>query len=150
MSGTVAPGSRFGPVDLYLLSLPGRDLDPATISELVHFVDTGLVRLLDLTVLTKSEDGKLTLVKAEELPDGFELDVASLGATGLINHNDIAGLAVAIPAGTSALLVAIELTYQRDLAARTSESRVVVLGDERIPATVVNALADTITPRTKV
>jgi hypothetical protein len=147
VSGTDASGSRFGPVDLYLLGLPEGVLDRAALSALIDLADTGLVRLLDLILVTKAGDGELTLVEVEELPDGFEIDIASLGASGLLGHDDISELATAIPPGTAAVLVAIELVYQRKLAARAADSGAVLLGYERIPAPIVNALIDTITPR---
>lgn len=128
----------------------GGDLDPVALSALVDLADTGLVRLLDLIVISKSEDGELTLVELEELPSGFEIDVEILGASGLLGHEDITGLAAAIPSGAAAMLVAIELVYQRELAARTAESGAVLLGYERIPAPVVNALMDTIIPKLEV
>ncbi|MBT2263800.1 DUF6325 family protein [Rhodococcus erythropolis] len=142
--------ARFGPVDFYLLGLPGAGLDPAALSALTDLTDTGLVRLLDLIVVAKAEDGELTLIEVEELPNGFEISVEMLGASGLLGHDDITELAAAIPAGASALLVALELVYQRELAARTAESGAVLLGYERIPAPVVNALMDTIIPKLEV
>lgn len=144
MSDTSASGFRLGPIDLYLLGLPEDGLRPATLSALLDLASTGLVRLLDLTVVSRSQDGALTLVEAEDLQD--DLDIASIGATGLIGHDDIAELGAAIPAGTSALLVAIELVYQRELAARVAETGAVLLGYERISAPIVNALIDTFVP----
>lgn len=142
-----ADASGFGPVDLYLLGLPESRLDRAALSALIELADTGLVRLLDLIFIAKDDDGELTLVEVEELPEGVEIDIASLGATGLVGHDDISELAAAIPAGTSAVLVAIELAYQRELAARVADSGAVLLGYERIPAPIINALIDTITPK---
>ncbi|MFC9517594.1 DUF6325 family protein [Nocardiaceae bacterium NPDC056970] len=150
MSGGDVSAARFGPVDFYLLGLPEGDLDPVALSALIDLADTGLVRLLDLIVISKSEDGELTLVEFEELPSGFEINVEILGASGLLGHDDITELAAAIPAGSAALLVALELVYQRELAARTAESGAVLLGYERIPAPVVNALMDMIVPKLEV
>lgn len=151
MSGTISPaGSHFGPVDLYLLGLPEGNLDRATLSALIDLADTGLVRLLDLVLITKTDDGELTSVEVEELPDGVEIDVASLGATGLVGQDDISDLAMALPPGSAAVLVAIELVYQRELAARAAESGASLLGYERIPAPIVNALIDTLTPKLEV
>lgn len=151
MSGTISPaGSHFGPVDLYLLGLPEGNLDRAALSALIDLADTGLVRLLDLVLITKTDDGELTSVEIEELPDGVEIDVASLGATGLVGQDDISDLAMAIPPGSAAVLVAIELVYQRELAARAAESGASLLGYERIPAPIVNALIDTLTPKLEV
>lgn len=144
MSGADVSAVRFGPVDLYLLGLPRGRPDPAALTALMDLVGTGLVRLLDLILISKAEDGALALVEARELPDGFEIDVELLGATGLVGHDDITELAATIPAGTAALLVALELVYQRELAARTAESGAVLLGYERIPAQIVNALLDSL------
>ncbi len=108
------------------------------------------MRLLDLIVISKSEDDELTLIEVEELPNGFEINVEMLGASGLLGHEDITELAAAIPTGATALLVALELVYQRELAARTAASGAVLLGYERIPAPVVNALMDTIVPKLEV
>ena len=123
---------------------------PPALSALTDLTDTGLARLLDLIVISKSEDDELTLIEVEELPNGFEINVEMLGASGLLGHEDITELAAAIPTGATALLVALELVYQRELAARTAASGAVLLGYERIPAPVVNALMDTIIPKLEV
>ncbi|WP_425462466.1 DUF6325 family protein, partial [Miniimonas arenae] len=44
--------------------------------------------------------------------------------------------------GTSALLIALELAFARTLVNRLGQSGAVVLSANRIPAPVVNAIAD--------
>jgi hypothetical protein len=144
MSGSASGGSRFGPVDLYLLGLPKEKPDPSALAALTDLTQSGLVRLLDLLLVSRSETGETTIVEAAEIPDGFEIDVAMLGASGLISHDDADSLAAVIPAGTAALLVAVELVYQRDLAAKTAASGAELLAYERIPAPIVNALFDAV------
>jgi hypothetical protein len=150
-TGTTVMGSavgnhRFGPVDLYLLGLPGEQPDPAALTALTDLAATGVIRLLDLLLVSRSGAGETTIIEAAQIPGGFEIDVETLGATGLIGHEDIDGIAAVIPEGTAALLVAVELVYQRDLAAKTAASGAELIAYERIPAPVVNALLDAFAP----
>lgn len=149
MTNTPVGPTQFGPVDLYLLGLPGEEPDPRAIAALTDLTRSGLVRLLDLLLVSRSETGETTIVEAAEIPGGFEIDVATLGATGLIGHDDADSLAVVVPEGTAALLVAVELVYQRDLAAKTAASGAGLLAYERIPAPVVNALLNTLVSETE-
>lgn len=135
---------QFGPVDLYVLGIPSEAPDSAALEALLDLVGAGVLRLLDLIVVSKTEDGETAIVEIEALPAGFDFDEMVLGAVGLVGEDDITDLAVAIPAGTSALVVAVELVYQRELAARTAESGATLLAYERIPAPVVNALVDSL------
>ncbi len=144
MSDSRHEGSQFGPVDLYLLALPAEQPDPAAIAALSDLTQGGLLRLLDLLLVSRSVSGETTIIEAAEIPGGFEIDVVQLGATGLIGHEDVDSLAELIPAGGAALLVAVELVYQRDLAERTAASGAELLAYERIPAPVVNAMLDSL------
>lgn len=144
MSAGTSSNSRFGPVDVYLLGLPSELPDASALAALTDITNSGLLRLLDLLLISKSETGDLTIVEAAEFPGGFEIDVTSLGATGLIGHEDIEDLAEGVPQGGAALLVAVELVYQRELAAKTAESGAELLAYERIPAPVVNALINSL------
>lgn len=141
-SGTVRAG--FGPVDLYLLSLPGGSPDAASLAALTELTQSGLLNLLDLVLIVRSETGAITILEAVELPDGFEIDIADLPAGGLIGQEDVLSLAPVIPDASAALLVAVELVYQRDLAAKAAASGAHLLAYERIPAPVVNALVDSL------
>ncbi|KJL26624.1 hypothetical protein RL72_00956 [Microbacterium azadirachtae] len=142
MTGSVIETPPFGPVDLYLLGLPGERPDPAALSALTELTGSGLLRLLDLLLISRSDAGETTIVEAAEIPGGFEIGAAGLGAAGLIGNEDVDDLAALIPEGTAALLVAVELVYQRDLAEKTAASGAELLAYERIPAPVVNALLD--------
>ncbi len=49
---------RYGPVELYLIGFDGPRPDAGTAAALMELVDGGLVRLLDLVVLTKDLDAR--------------------------------------------------------------------------------------------
>lgn len=128
---------RYGPVELYLVGFEGESPDPATIAPLVELVDSGLVRVLDFVIVSKSEAGDVDVVEIDA--DDFALTLHEVGFTG---EEDIAALAEQVPEGGSAVLVALEMVYARKLAEGVAASGAVVLSAERIPAPVVNAVMD--------
>ncbi len=133
---------RYGPVELYLVGFTGEVPSPEVRAALGDLLDTGLVRLLDFLLVTKSNDGAIETI---EVDDGGALDLngASPLASGLIGAEDVESLAEAIAPGSSAALVALELTYQRELAEKLASSGGAVLFSERVGAPIVNALLDT-------
>jgi uncharacterized membrane protein len=135
---------RYGPVEFYLVGFEGERPDPATIGALTDLLDTGLVRLLDFLIVSKSEDGEVSVTEVEDESDRYGFGGTELSASGIAGDEDIEEFAELVPPGGSAALVVFELTYQRELASKVAASGAVVLGYDRVPAPVVNALLDTI------
>jgi len=133
---------RYGPVELFLLGLEGERPDPAFVSSLVELVGSGIVRILDFVLVSKSESGEVSIVEIEE--DSQDFGALELVLSGITGDEDIAALGELVPAGGSAAVVALELVYARKLAESLAASGGVVLSSERIPAPIVNALVDTI------
>ena len=129
---------KYGPVDLYLIGFEGEQPDRAAIAALSDVLEQGLVSLLDFIIVSRSETGEVTIV---ELVDDSLLGIDLL-EIGLVGEDDVAELAEHVPPGTSAALVALELTWARSLAAKLNATGGVVLRTERIPAPIVNAVAD--------
>jgi len=133
---------EYGPVELHLVAFDGDRPDPVVIDAIVELVDEGIVRLLDFIVVTKSVDGDVTAVELEDDAERFGLGDTELGEIGIAGEEDIAELAEAIPAGTSAAVVAFELAYAKRLASSLAAGGGFVIRSERIPAPVVNALVE--------
>ncbi|BDV32188.1 DUF6325 family protein [Microbacterium terricola] len=132
---------RYGPVELYLVGFEGDRPDPGVIAALNKQVSGGHVRLLDFVLVSKSEDGEVTIIEVDDDEEEYGLDLV-VDAVGITGEEDIADLADVVPPGGSALVVALELVYQRALAESVVASGGVLLSYERIPAPVVNAIAD--------
>ena len=133
---------RYGPVELYLVGFEGERPAPAVMQALTDKLETGVVRLLDFVILSKSADGEVTVTEIEDETDEYGFGGIELGEVGLTGADDIDELAPLIEPGTSAALVALELVYARDLASKLAASGGVVLSTERIPAPIVTALVD--------
>lgn len=131
---------RYGPVDFYLVSLAGERPEPETIAALRSLIDTGLVNLLDLVIISRDADGTVTTIELED--DAETIGVGPLGAAGIAGDEDIEDFADLVEPGSSAVLAVIEVAYQRELAASVASSGGTLLAYERVAAPVVNALMD--------
>lgn len=132
----------FGPVELYLLGLGEQGLAPRALKSLSSLTERGVVRLLDFVLIVKSPEGEVAVVELGDDGAGDGLDELELVALGVAGEEDIEDLAEAIPPGSAAALVALELSWAKEMAAAVAESGAEVLSVERIPAPVVNALVD--------
>lgn len=138
------PEFRYGPIEFYLVGFEGERPDPATMQAFVELLHTGLVRLDDFALISKAEDGTVTVTEVEDDAAALGLEGIEVVATGLAADADIEEFAEHIPPGGSAVLVGLELLYARDLAEKLAASGGVVLRSERVPAPIVNAVLDLI------
>ncbi|GAA1466685.1 DUF6325 family protein [Microbacterium thalassium] len=128
---------RYGPVELYLVGFEGEAPSPDTLQALGDLAESGLIRVLDFVLISKSDDGDITVIEIED--EDFPLDLYEVGIAG---EEDIEEFAELIEPGGSAALIALELLYARKLAESVAASGAVVLSAERIPAPIVNAVMD--------
>lgn len=133
---------QYGPVELHLVGFEGERPDPGVVEALADLLESGLLRLLDVVLISRSEDGDVTVTEIDDATDGFG-DLV-IGAVGLAGEEDIADFAEHVPPGASAALFVLELVYARTLASRLDASGAVLLRSERIPAPIVNAIVDAV------
>ncbi|WP_130014242.1 DUF6325 family protein [Serinicoccus sediminis] len=132
--------STYGPVELHLVGFEGDRPDPGALAALRELVDSGLLRLLDLVVVSRSEQGELTTQEMSEGSQDWDVSGLEPAETGLAGEEDLEELAATLEAGTSGVVVVFELVYARTLAERLAAAGATVLRTERIPAPVVNEL----------
>ena len=132
------PEFSYGPVELMLVGFEGERPGPEIVDAFRDVVDAGTVRLLDLLFVTRSPEGEVTVLELEDAGDALGLGEFVLEATGLASLDDIEELASEIPAGSSAALLVIELSWAKSLAQKLAAGRGMVLSTDRIPAPVVN------------
>ena len=130
---------EYGPVDLYLVGFEGDRPSPGTLEAIAELIEGGEIRLLDLLVISRHEDGGVFVTEWEDVSEEYGFGTTALEAVGLVADEDAKELAEGIPPGTSGAVLAVELLWAKRLASRFAESGGVVLQTERIPASVVNA-----------
>jgi Family of unknown function (DUF6325) len=127
----------FGPVELFVIRFPQERIPENFRSSVLAVLAGGAVTLLDLTVIHHTEQG-LELLELETVGDEIDLTAVELPAQGLIGNEDLEALADELEVGTTALVLAIEHTWARDVVAAVRESGADVIANERIAADVVN------------
>ncbi|SDT02580.1 DUF6325 family protein [Microbacterium paraoxydans] len=133
---------RFGPVEFYLVGFDGDRPDPSTFGALTDLVSKGVVRVLDLVLVTRTADGDLDILEVEEDDGAAVLDGLEPIVAGLASEDDVRALAEVVPPGRSAAVVVLELLFARTLPQDVAAAGGQVLRSERVPAPVVNAVMD--------
>jgi hypothetical protein len=96
---------ELGPVDWIVVEFPGSQFNGEIAPALSDLVERGIVRVLDLVLLKKNDDGS---IDAFELADMDESEVGQLRSyeaqlAMLLSEDDVNAIAEAVEPGTSAI-----------------------------------------------
>lgn len=128
-----------GPIDFVVLEFPGDKFTGEIGAALLDLVENGIVRIYDLLIVRKEEDGTFSGV---EIADMGADDVGGLTAfagarSGLLGDEDAAAAADALEPGTTAALIVYENTWAIPFVAAARRAGGQMIASERIPAQVV-------------
>ncbi|MBD3580617.1 MULTISPECIES: DUF6325 family protein [Streptomyces] len=132
-----------GPIDYLVVEFPGSHLTGEGMPLLADLVDRGIIRILDLTFLTKEEDGSVRgLALADVTGDGsLDLTLFEGVSSGLLGKEDLDEAGGLLKPGDSAAVLLYENLWAAPLAAalRRADARMIASG--RIPVQdIVEAL----------
>jgi hypothetical protein len=130
-----------GPVDFVLLEFKGDRLTGRAAQELLSLVDNGIVRVYDVLVVGKDQDGEVYAVDfaegGDERPGDFE-ELAG-ARSGLLSEDDLREAGSALESGRLAVLVVYENTWAIPFVAAAMDSGGQLVAGARIPAPDVMA-----------
>lgn len=132
----------YGPADLYVVAFPTERIPQAVRDAVLATLSSGVITLLDLVVARRQADGSTEVVEIENLGDELDLTVIQATSTGLIGEEDLDELLADVEPGTSVLVALFENTWARSIAAAVRDSGAEVISAQRIPADVVNEIAE--------
>jgi hypothetical protein len=135
-----------GPVELIVLTFPGRTTDARVVKALSDVVENGDVTVLDVVALSRLADGSLETIDVENLSD-IGMAALRLDAHALIAEDDLAAVLEIVSDGidvdTSALVIVYEETWARRFAGTVRDSGGEVALHLHVPRdTVEAAMAD--------
>jgi len=136
-----------GPVELAVLEFPGSKFNGEIVPALAELVNDGIVRIIDLVLITKDEDGSVTSIELSELGDDASVfDDLDGEVTGVLSEDDLAIAGDALAAGSSALVIVWEDAWARRLVEAIKGSGGRLVAHDRLDAeTVSEALAESST-----
>jgi len=132
-----------GPIDFLVIEWPGRQPNGEAAPLLLDLVERGLIRILDLTFITKSEDGTVAGIELSEIGEAAgELRVFEGASSGLLSDEDAAEAAAALDPGTTAAVLVYENTWAAPLATALRNSGAQLVAGGRIPVNAFLAALD--------
>ena len=131
-----------GPIDFILLECPSDRLTGEASRALTDLVERGVVRIYDLMVVSKGEDGAVEVLELTNPAHGASTFSYFSGArSGLLGDEDVEEAASVMKPGTVAALIVYENTWAIPFVAAAQKSGGALIASLRIPATdVVTAL----------
>ena len=132
---------ELGPVDYIVVEFPGSKFNGAIAPALADLVAAGTIRVLDLLVLKKNEDGSVEPFELSDLGDdelgdfrAFETELAML-----LSEDDVMNIAAALEPGSSAAVLVWENTWAAPFASAVRKSGGQLVASGRIPIQAILA-----------
>ena len=137
---------QLGPVDYMVVGFPAdkANFSGAMVDELKKLMDSGAIRMLDLMMVTKSEDGT---VEAAELRDHDESDVGELRSLEaelslLLALEDVERVGADLEPGSAAAVLVWENTWAGPLGSAIRHSGGQLISTGRIPTQALIAAVE--------
>jgi len=133
--------SEAGPVEYMIVAFPGNKFKGEILPELADLVESGTIRIIDLTFVVKGEDGEVAGFELADLDPDVQSALEQMGAesSGLFNEEDLELAAEAMEPNSAAALLVWEDLWAAKLADKIRDADGVLVDIQHIPHEVVMA-----------
>jgi hypothetical protein len=133
---------QLGPVELIALAFRQPSFDGSVLRELVNLVERDVIRVLDLMVVHKGDDGSIEVAEFSALGnDEAELFIGLAPAgVDLIGEEDVSLAGDLLEPGDAAALLVWEDLWAAPFVAAVRKAGGVLLAHDRIPVDVLEAV----------
>jgi hypothetical protein len=130
-----------GPVDYVVVEFPAgaSNFTGEMTDELIRLVDAGTIRLIDVLILTKDEDGSIEATELSDIDDLGELQALEAKLAELLAEDDVVHLAAAMEPGTTAGVLIWENLWAAPFASAARRSGGQLIANGRIPIQAIIA-----------
>jgi Family of unknown function (DUF6325) len=132
---------QLGPVDYLVVEFPAgaSNFTGEMAAELVALVDSGTIRLIDVLILTKNEDGTVDAMELSDIDELGELQALEAQLAELLAAEDVEHLAAAMDPGSTAGVLIWENLWAAPFAAAARRSGGQLIANGRIPIQAIIA-----------
>ena len=134
-----------GPIDFVALEFPGNKFRGEILPDILELVQAGIIRVIDLILVRKDEEGNVTVRELQELdPDAIRVfDPLKVEVTSMITQDDVNMIADRLANNSTAGIMLFENVWALKTKQAMIDANGRLLMFERIPHEVVEeALAD--------
>jgi hypothetical protein len=130
-----------GPVDYIVVEFPAgaSNFTGEMADELIALVEAGTIRLIDVLILTKSEDGTVDAIELSEIEQLGPLQALEAQLAELLAEEDVAHLAAAMDPGSTAGVLIWENLWAAPFASAARRSGGQLIANGRIPIQAIIA-----------
>ncbi len=132
---------ELGPVDYLVVEFPAgaSNFTGEMAAELVSLVDRGLIRVIDVLILTKDADGVVDAAELSDLDDLGELQMLEAELAEMLAEEDVENLAAAMEPGSTAGVLIWENLWAAPFASAARRSGGQLIANGRIPIQAIIA-----------
>ena len=132
---------ELGPVDYLVVEFPAgaSNFTGEMAAELVALADAGTIRVIDVLILTKNEDGSVDAAELSDIEELGELQAIEAKLAELLAEDDVLRLAAAMEPGSTAGVLIWENTWAAPFAAAARRSGGQLIANGRIPIQAIIA-----------
>jgi hypothetical protein len=126
---------ELGPVDYVIVEFPAgaANFTGEMAQELLALVDKGTIRVIDLIILIKNDDGSIDAMELEDVVDLGELRTLEGELAELLAEEDVVNLAAAMDPGSTAGVIVYENVWAAPFASAARRAGGQLIANGRIP-----------------
>ena len=138
---TNTPLDELGPVDYLVVEFPAgaSNFTGEMAKELIALVDAGTIRVIDVLVLTKNDDGTVDAMELSDIEELGELQAIEADLAELLAADDVMNLAAAMDPGSTAGVLIWENLWAAPFASAARRSGGQLIANGRIPIQAIIA-----------
>jgi len=132
---------ELGPVDYIVVEFPAgaSNFTGEMAKELLTLVDSGTIRVIDILILTKNEDGTVEPMEFSDIDELGELQKVEAQLAELLAEDDVVNLAAAMEPGSTAGVLIWENLWAAPFASAARRSGGQLIANGRIPIQAIIA-----------
>lgn len=138
---TNTPFDELGPIDYVVVEFPAgaKNFTGEMAAELIKLVDAGTIRVVDVLILDKAEDGSIDVTELSDIEQLGELQALEAELAELLAADDVAHLAAAMDPGSTAGVLIWENLWAAPFASAARRAGGQLIADGRIPIQAIIA-----------
>jgi len=138
---TNTPFDELGPIDYVVVEFPAgaKNFTGEMAAELVKLVEAGTIRVIDVLILDKNEDGSVDVTELSDVEQLGELESVEAELAELLAADDVADLAAAMDPGSTAGVLIFENLWAAPFASAARRSGGQLIANGRIPIQAIIA-----------
>jgi uncharacterized protein DUF6325 len=132
---------ELGPVDYLVVEFPAgaSNFTGEMANELIALVDSGTIRVIDVLILTKNDDGTVDATELADIAELGELQAIEAELAELLAADDVEHLAAAMEPGSTAGVLIWENLWAAPFASAARRSGGQLIANGRIPIQAIIA-----------